>query len=302
MGKIAPRPWRSYTPSVRHAPALLVLAAGLAACANTPGGEAGDAQSEQQRMAVLFVERQASDSAGSTSHVGARFVQYAGIEAAVLPDLLGTPALPAAIGCVEQGESAVDTANGRAEARLLDVGTIEVRAGDRVLELEPRRFPDLWNVVSGVIYSTDDDLPLGTWRFSAPGNAQSRVGAFDVEARAPEDLANVTVAEQPLAPGAAVVVPRHGFAVRWTRGERDDSIVVAFEGTGAERPLRVVCVAHDEGSLEIDAAWADRVADLARTGATLAVHRVRARPFSAPSLDAAHVVFDLSIRGTARAE
>jgi hypothetical protein len=289
---------------VRHAPAVLLVAFSAAACATAPGGEPLEASLEPTRSsAVLFVERQAAEGPNSTAHVGARFVQFTGLAADALPDLLGIPRVPeGVVGCHERGDTPFDTSGGRAEARLLDVGPIEVRAGDSVLRLEPRRFPDLWNVVSGVIYATDGELPSDAWRFSAPGNLQSRVGAFDVEARAPEELSGLAVAEQALTPGATVQIPRRAFAVRWVRGERDDGLVVTFEsGPSAARPSTITCTARDEGLLEIDAGWADRIAELARAGATIHVHRVRARPFNVPQLDAAQVVFDVSVRGHAAA-
>jgi hypothetical protein len=290
---------------VRHAPAVFVATLGLAACATTPGGEPVDAQAEpRSSSAVLFVERQVAETPGSTAHVGARFVQFAGLSPDALPDLLGTPRVPSGtIGCAERGDTAVDTAAGRAEARLLDVGPIEVRAGDTVLQLEPRRFPDLWNVVSGVIYATDGELPSEAWRFSAPGNPQSRIGAFDVEAHAPEDLAGVTVADQALVPNGTVSIPRRAFGVRWVRGDRDDGVVVTFEARGgAERPTTIACGARDEGLLDVETAWAERIADMARGGATVTVHRIRARPFTVQPMDAAQVVFDVSLRGHAAAE
>ena len=63
---------------------------GLAACATSAGVDSTDAQpGAQHSTAVLFVERQAADSAGTSAHVGARFVQYTGIATEALPDLLG---------------------------------------------------------------------------------------------------------------------------------------------------------------------------------------------------------------------
>jgi hypothetical protein len=282
---------------------MLCLLAGLSACATTPGGETGDAQSEQQQSAVLFVERHAADATNGASHVGARFVQFVGIDPAALPDLLGTPIVPSgAAGCRAGRDTTVDTSGARAEARLLDIGPIDVRAGDRTLQLQPRRFPDLWNTVSGMIYGTDGDLPLGAWRFTAAGDAQSHVGAFDVEVRSPEDLTGVFVADQALGPGDTVAVGERGFAVRWARGERDDSVAVFFEGNTSDGASSVVCTARDEGALDVDATWAARIAAMARTGASVTVHRIRAHSFATTQLENAQVVFDLSLRGELRAE
>ena len=254
---------------------------------------------------MLFVERHASETAGTPAHIGARFVQYAGLSAAALPDLLGTPHIPAgSTGCLERADAAVDTEGARAEARLLDVGPIDVRSGDRSVRLEPRRFPDLWNVVSGVIYATDGELAADEWQFSAAGNPQTRLGAFDVSLRAPEDLAGLVIAEQAFAPGSNVLIPRRGFQVRWSRGDdAGDGVMLTIESApGADRPTTIECTTRDEGVLDVDAPWADRMADVARTGATIALHRVRTHPFTGLSVESAQVVFDFSIRGQAQGE
>ena len=291
---------------MRYASAALLTSLALAACATTPGAETVDVTPAelQHSSAILFVERQGTDPTNGTAHVGARFVQYAGVTSDSLPDLLGTPHIPGtSTGCSERTDSAVDSSNGRAEVRLMDVGPIDVRAGDRMLHLEPRRFPDLWNVVSGVVYATDGDLPSDNWHFAAPGNAQSHMPAFDVEARAPEDLVGISIADQAFVANGIVSIPRRGFSIRWTRGERDDGVIVAFESAGtAEHASTISCAARDEGSLDIDNAWADRIVALAQSGATVTVHRVRARAFNAPQVDSANVVFDLSIRGRAQLE
>jgi hypothetical protein len=283
---------------VRHTSVLLVLAAALGACGNTTADDGGP-QAEDQHNAMLFVERGASEE--TTARVGARFVQYAGLEPGALPGLVDMPAVPDAVpGCRVHTERAVDVTGGRAEVRLADVGSIEVRADDRVLQLEPRRWPEQFNV-SGMSYDAEGDLPAGAWHFRVTGSTELRLPPFDVEARAPEDLAGVTVADQAFVAGAAVVVPRRAFAVRWTRGERDDDVVLTIDG-GVTASGTLVCTARDEGAMELDASWAERAADLARGGATVVVHRVRSRAFSAPPYDTAHVVFDWWLRGRARAE
>lgn len=287
------------------------MVASAAACATLPAGDpaasSAPAVDPVHSAAVLFVERRAAPPGSSVqSHVGARFVQYTGVSYDALPDLLGVPSMPSSRvgGCIERGDAALDGA--RAEVRLLDVGTLDVRAGDRSLRLEPRRFPDLWNVVSGVIYSSDGELPASAWRFSAAGtpgtNGLSRVHPFEVEAPAPDDLATVTIAEQGVGEGSSVALPRRGFGVRWQRGDHDDAVSVVFEQSSGDGSSRVVCTAHDEGSLDIEGLWAERINEMAvRGGATVTVHRLRARPFALAGVEQAQVLFDLVFRARATA-
>jgi hypothetical protein len=277
---------------------------GAIACGNPVSLEAetGVAATDQLRTAVLFVEREETDAA-ARAHVGAQFIEFTGIPADALPDLLGSPrVLDPAVGCfARDGNTGVETTSNRAEARLLDVGPIDVRAGDRLLRLEPRQFPDMWNVVSGVIYATDEDLPGDTWRFTAAGNELAHLDGFDVELRAPETLSHVTFADQELTPGGSVTLGRHAFAVRWARGDLNDVVTVTFQGN-SQSAASVTCVARDEGVIEIDQGWADRVMDLVSESGSVSVHRVRSRAFSAGQLDNAQLVFDVSLRGTLHAE
>jgi hypothetical protein len=296
---MAPRP---YNPSVLRAPALLVVGVGIAACANAPAGDVSDAQSETQHSsAVVFVERQATDGTAPAVHVGARFVQFTGLPGDALPDLLGTPHVPGnATGCAERTDATVDPDSPRAAARLLDVGPIDVRAGDRALRLEAQRFPDLWNVVSGVIYASDGELSADQWHFSAPGNAAAHIGGFDVDARAPDEIAGVTIAEQGFVAGGRVSLPHRAFGVRWSRGDHDDGVIVTFESSSTtDRPATIACNARDDGAIDIDATWADRIAALSGSGTVITFHRVRARTFAGTQADNALVVFDTSIRGSA---
>jgi hypothetical protein len=299
-----------YTPQVtvptKHRTRGLLVGSVLVLSACTGGdfepGSDAEAEGPPRVAGVLFVERAQGGSAAE-AQVGARFLRVVGLPDAVLPDLVGMPVLPPRPGqCLERGNRAAQlaTENPRAEVRLLDVGPIDVRAGDQALRMDPHRFPDLWNVVSGVLYGLEGDLPLATWRFSAQGDGAAGVGSFEVEAPAPEDLAQVRAGDAALADaaGAPVTLVRHApLAVRWARGADEDRVAIAFEGSGT-----VVCGARDDGAFDVDAATVDRIAELLHAGGTMSVHRVRTRPFTAPGLDAGTLVFDLSVRARVRAD
>lgn len=279
---------------------ILILTTGIlvtaAACTGSvPGDEnAPDAEGPPRVSGVLFVER-AQDGATASAQVGARFLRVTGVNDDALPDLAGVPAVPTGVGCVERGAPLRVADPSRAEVRLLDVGPIEVHAEDRVLRMAPRRFPDLWNVVSGSLYGMEADLPSGTWRFTGSGDMASGVGAFDVQAQCPEAPAGVRLGDVtlPLEADGRVALPRRGgLSVRWSRGgDVDDRIAVVFEGAGS-----VVCGARDEGAFDIDAATMDRVRELLHAGGSVSVHRLRTRPFMTTGIDHGALVFDLSMR------
>jgi hypothetical protein len=270
----------------------------LGACAVDPHGDlANDPASGTPRTsALLMVERSASPSPSvNTAQVGARFVQFTNVAQNALPELLGTPSAPEGVGCTAQPLRDVDP-GARAEVRLLDVGSLEVRADGRTLALEPRRLPDLFRVVSGVVYAGEGELSGNRWQFRAAGNGASRIPAFEVEAQAPDSLAELSLDGQPVAPNAVLRLARGPFALRWTRGEPGDFVVAHFEGVAdGDRGNTISCSARDDaGSLEVDAVWSERVARVAR-GGRVVIHRIRVRPFALASVDSAAVVFDSSV-------
>lgn len=296
----------------RGAIIFLCAASAVAACtggAYDPSGVDGVASGAgaPRVTGVLFVEQ--VQGAGAAAQAGARFLRVVGVQEEAVSELVGAPAWPlprvsATAGhgsCVERrGVShAVQGPEASPEVRLLDVGPIDVTAGDTALRLTPRRFPDLWNVVSGVLYGVDSALPTGVWRFAGAGEAAAGVGPFEVSMALPESLEGVTLDEQPFGADGAVSLPRRGGAsVRWQRpqrGEEGDVVTVVFAGAGELR-----CAARDDGALDLDAATVDRARELLREGGAVSVHRLRARPFSAVGLDSGALVFDLSVRARTR--
>lgn len=281
---------------------ILALMSSAAACTGAGYEPQAEGELSPRVTGVLFIER-SEGGAGADVQVGARFLRIVGVSDAVLPDLVGTPTLPRVGACVARvgNTSAVEASDPlRAEVRLLDVGDVDVQAGGMRLQMRPRRFPDLWNVVSGSLYGVEAPMPMGIWRFTAHGSAESGVGAFDVAEEAPEGMMAVRVGELSFPVGAGLVPSLslgHGLPVRWQRGRGEDRVAIVFEGNGS-----IVCGANDTGSFDLDANAVERVRDVLRNGGTASVHRMRARPFAAQGLDAATLVFDLAVRARVKVE
>lgn len=250
--------------------------------------------SAQHSSALLVVERASSSGSTGNAQVGARFVQFTGVTPNALPDLLGTPSILNVVGCSAQASRSTEP-TARAEVRLLDVGTLEVRSDGQTLLLEPRRLPDLFRVVSGVVYAAEGELSGSRWQFRAAGNSTARIPAFEVEAQAPEPLSGLSLASQPLTSFNVVRLPRSPFSLRWSRGDSNDFVVAHFEGSqDSNLSNAIVCSARDDtGVIEIDAVWAERIARVAVAGRVV-IHRVRVRPFVLSGVDEAAVVFDTS--------
>lgn len=268
-----------------------------AACTGTAYEGTTDAEGPARTEALLLVEN-AQAAEGGMVQVGARFFSVTGFSDDALPELVGTPRLPRENACEER---ALPGHVSGGEVRLLDVGAVDVRVGALEARMSPRRFPDLWNVVSGVLYGTEGSFPAEPWRFSAPGSTASGFGAFDVGGVAPDPIREVSLNDRAVVVGAGSVLslPRAGaLALRWARGsDPGDRVAIAFEGAAT-----IVCGARDEGALDIDAAWMDRIRDVARGDAQVAVRRIRVRPFAVAGADRARLVFDVGTRARVRVE
>jgi hypothetical protein len=278
---------------------LLVASLGALGVACTGGGPdvALDADVSSRSEGILFVER-ISDSGGSRVHVGGRFYRSQGVRPESLRELVGAPPSGAISGCTERSVMGDGIDATQAEVQLLDVGAIDARAEAVVARMAPHRLPDLWNVVSGVVYGLEGELPAGAWQFSNPGDPATQRGAFDVTGAPPEPLSDVRLGDDalPLASGRAIALPRRGgLSLRWARGAAADRVAVVFEGAGT-----LSCGARDDGTLDLDALQVDRVRELLRQGGTVSVHRLRVVPFVMSGIDRATLVFDQVVR--ARAE
>lgn len=272
--------------------APLIVAAGVYGCTGAGPDAALDADVAARTEGVVFVER-VTEAGGSRVHVGGRFFRSQGVAAESLPDLVGAPPSWASVGCAEQGAMAEALDSSHAEVQLLDVGAIDARADAFTARMSPHRLPDLWNVVSGVVYGLDGDLPAGAWQFTAAGDPTSARGAFDVSGAPPEAISDLRVGDAVVPHQAsAIALPRRGgLALRWSRGAATDRVAVVFEGSGT-----LSCGARDDGSLDLDVASADRVRELLRQGGTLSVHRLRTVPFAVSGIDRATLVFDQVVR------
>ncbi|MDP3275427.1 MAG: hypothetical protein Q8Q09_09555 [Deltaproteobacteria bacterium] len=282
---------------MRRSFVIASVAAALSACAPEsrlePSATSPGVQPAHS-TALLVIERNAGESLTPSAQIGARFVRYTGIPAEVLPSLLGTPALPAELGCHVLSDDLQMAP--RAEVQLVNVGALDVHSDGQAIHLVPRRVPDLFQLVSGVVYAAEGELAGSRWQFRAEGNRHASVPSFEVEALAPSSLLSVTLDAQSVAPSSTLTLGTAPHVLRWSRGESSDRVTITFEPASPDASQPVIrCVADDSlGVFQLDSAWSDRVT---RTlpGGRVTVHRMRTRPFALQGFESAAVVFDLSI-------
>lgn len=259
---------------------------------------------------VVAVERVRTDDGAQTS-VGAKFMRHAapvtrgpgGAEegAAAAERLVGSRLLlPASGECLSVSELEDADAlpaegasfDGDAEIELIDVGDValvtdlpiatpvdastaigpEARQ-PYVVRLAPRAFPDVGELVSGVFYTSPDlTAPLpAPGQYAIEGTGAALASAFQLQAEAPAEPADVAIDGRDLARGAEATA-RADVLVTWgaappVTGERTaDRIYVDIQAHDGQLHR---CAFEDSGSAIVPGAL------ITEPSVAVAVHRLR---------------------------
>jgi hypothetical protein len=273
--------------------ALSAFGAALGGCASPASTEVESDAAPSTIEAVVHVERTSSPVGTSTS-VSAKFLRVLPDDAEKAASLVGTRAvIPAEGDCAPISSLTPRRPVLKGSVDLVDVGDVVLRARaaegatpsenrPRPLELQltPRAFPDVGDIVSGVFYTQPDvasdsgDLPSpGAYLLS--GTGASLVEPFSFDVSAPATPANVRVVNQPLvaSPGEASKLPAvavgKDLGVEWdVDGPTDGLVYVDVMGAS---PFR--CAFKDTGSAVVPSDVLSR--DDAGHEVSVSVHRVR---------------------------
>ncbi len=263
----------------------------VAACTGAVEGAAGAdvAATTAGSVGILRVERSLDadpETAARRAALGAAFARYHGIDGADVLQLLGGGASVEPESCIDASSVGEGLAEPEADVELLDVGVIDIRLGASNATLEPRTFPELGSVATGVFYAGDgafaDVAPSRELEYVFRAAGSSEVAPFEVSVAPPGDLADVRV-DGAFADVRPSIARSRGLEVAWAAGDPRDRIEIELRaGTEA-----LVCAARDDGAFRIDGALAQAVPGAA--DARLVVRRVRAQAFDAPGVDSAWV-------------
>jgi hypothetical protein len=284
--------------------AVISGAAGALGCSGTV--VSGSDASTSSTQAMLSVERTAiaGDPAGSVrAHASAYFLRLqAGADPGLAARLVGAQAdLPAVGQCEAIGvlsDQAMPLAT-LGPVDLVDVGEVAVEASNVRATLAARAFPDVADLVSGVVYTTRDLVtnPLpdhGTFTFRVAGS--STVPPLTLEALAPGPANNLSVAGMQLR-GDALPVQRGDLTIRWEPAASTELVYVELASL-EDGPLdRVRCTFANDGQGVIAASALPRAAMQ-----SISIHLVRREGVAAPGLDGGWIRFDLATSGTLRFE
>jgi len=236
-------------------------------------------------LAIVQLERWAEvDDVSSHLLSDAKVATYRGVDGRGVERLLGGHGLESE-SCGLLGGLPQDLAHG--ELELLDVGEIDVQAGEQSFLLHPRVFPAVAGAAHGVFYAADRQSPQpraeqDEYVVSAPGHAG--LGAFDVALPAPTAVEDLVIDGAAVGPGAGLDMTRgRALDVFWAAIDPRDR--VEFEWAAGGQVL--TCVARDDGHFVVPAALLAALP--ADDAAQLTVRRVRLTRFDMQAVELAYV-------------
>jgi hypothetical protein len=257
-------------------------------------------------QAIVSVDRTApaGDQTGTArAHASAYFLRLqAGADPNLAARLVGASQVLPAIGQCETVGVLSDQTMPLATlgpVDLVDVGEVALEASSIRATLAARAFPDVADLVAGVVYTTRDltadPLPdHGPYTFRIAGS--NSIPPMTMEAMAPGPARNLSVAGLPLR-GEALALRRGDLAVTWEPAIGTDQVYIELASM-EDGPLdRVRCSFANDGQANISASALPRAATQ-----SISIHLVRREGVAAPGLDGGWIRFDLATSGTLRFE
>jgi hypothetical protein len=182
---------------------------------------------------------------------------------------------------------------------LVDVGAVALEASNVRATFATRAFPDVADLVSGVVYTTRDLVadPLpdrGTYSFRIAGS--NTIPAATLEATAPGPAGDLFVAGVPLR-SDVLALRRGDLQIQWEPAAGTELVYVELASM-EDGPLdRVRCTFANDGKGVIAMSALPRAATQ-----SISIHLVRREGIAAPGLDGGWIRFDLATSGALRFE
>ena len=309
--------------------ALVALAAtGCSATVDEPVADGDDVETSADASVQATVVVESTTALPTTpsrmrSHVSARFLKVSGLDPQAADEVIGgtTAVVNAPEGCVFQ-EADASTVPDEGTIELLDVGEIVVHAlrsdlPDVSLPLAARAFPDVGELVSGVVYTSRDEttaLPeVGTYVIETSGSPA--VEGFSLSLDAPAAPEGVRLGGVDLEQGETMVLTAgEALGVGWVAGDDEtdrivielaslepaggavgqDGVAVTGAAVSCVFPDRVLPdgVFPDRGHATVPAAFTSFAEG---SEVLVVVRRYRRRGVKLPAVDEAYVDFDFAV-------
>jgi hypothetical protein len=184
---------------------------------------------------------------------------------------------------------------------LLDVGDVMIHAGPSTMPLAARAFPDVGDLVSGVVYTSRDasaELPPGV-PYLLETTGSPLVRGFRMALDPPGELDDLTLDGELLRGGDPQVTAADEMVLTWTRDEaRNGGDLILVELTpvqeqeaAAATPLR--CLYPDSGDARLPAL--QTMVGTVGDQVDISVHRLRRIVAVLPEIDETAVEFDFAV-------
>jgi hypothetical protein len=279
-------------------PALALACVGLTGCANEVVASA-DATTTSMRALLVVEQTLTADRADETrSHASMWFMRVLDEQAVepvtrLVTDLVEVPASGLCVNPARNAPQPVPAYLGPVE--LAFAGQVDVRTGAARVPLAVRAFPDVANVVSGVMYTApgqaDLSLPLGGL-LSVFATGAEGLGAWEASTDAPSPPADVRIEGLPL-DAPELEAPRgRPLSISWRAGEGTDVIYVDIDPVPGSPSERVRCAMPDTGSGTIASLAIPETSQL-----QLSIHRVRVSTLRSVAGEVGTAHFDVAVAG-----
>jgi hypothetical protein len=260
----------------------------------------GSDASTTTTQALLSVERsvEAGEGAGAPrTYASAHFLRLqAGADESIAARLVGADLSLPEVGQCEPMEALQNRAIPLASlgpVDLVDVGEVSLEADEVRATLAARAFPDVVDLVSGVVYTTRDQFaaPLpegGRYVFRVAGSGA--IAPLTLAATAPGGLEQLRVDGLAL-DTVPLSLPRGDISISW-QATGDDLVYVDLSSNDDGSLERVRCTLPEGGMATIAASALPH-----STSQTIWVHKVRREALTGPGLDGGEVRFDMATTG-----
>lgn len=276
-------------------PALLATAALALGCTGEVSDGADADTSSTHALLVVEQSVPADNAASARSHASVWFLRIADErDLPVATELVSSPLeLPTLGTCAVVGDEATELPEEMSPVELAFAGDVVMRAGSDSTPLTLRFFPDVANLVSGVMYTLQDqdDLTVprdGLVTVSANGTADFE--PMEASASLPPLPSGLALDGQPVPGMQAEVFRGRPVSVSWRPASQGDIVLVDVDPVPAVPSERVRCAFADTGSGEIPPMAVPETSEM-----TLTIHRTRDVPLRSDRGDEGMAHFDLAV-------
>jgi len=284
----------------------LVIFMALAAC---DFEDEEDYSPEQGKMGLITarLSRQPGDGPENRTErfeVAGHFVRYEGLGTVEVAEIIGedipydveldtcSHALPDLLS------SSQDPLELTRQVELIDVGNITVRFGSRKQLLPARNFPDLMNLITGVIYAGDETQGFSfnpSHRFELRTYGSGDVDPFVLVGRSPGDLSISSIGDvDPDMVESLMISQGEVLEVKWDSPEEDSAgeAIIEISWNMFDIPYHVECRVNDDGDFTVPGEITAMIPENpAGTDALISIIRVRTFRSVARGLDSVEFRF-----------